>query len=583
MDDVTTNRYLSIKGTAVSRGVAAGPVHVIERSPDRSFRRITSDKLDSELDRLRSAIAICIEEIDMIDRDSDSIDRDLEIKSLFDVQRLLLASPSFIKAIEDAIKIRSIDAASAVEHVRSRHRDQSRRISDERFAEKQLDVDSVAIRLLSHLSPPGSNETEKDLTGHVIVCDFLRPLDLIDGRHGTPAAVIARHGGWTSHSSIVARQMKIPMITGVDISVLDSDLHRFARVDGNAGSVEFDSKQFPTIDYAAVKDLRSSNDRSSMRSDDGVARTADGHLIKLWTNHDVSMASGDLTDRGSGIGLFRSEFLFANDGNIADSRYQQDLYIELSERYGGRPINIRTFDLDAHELPDRGLSVEQNPALGLRGIRSSLKFPEIFCEQIRAIARANRSGNLRIVLPMISTLTELIDAKDLASDVLDSEQGTPRPQIGIMIEVPSAVLNAERLAQNADFFCLGTNDLVQYMLAVDRDNDLVSNIYTSLDPSILRSIEMVVDAAANAQIPLIACGEIAGSAFYIPILLALGVRELSVPASEEQRIADLIERLDRSSIGPLLEKAKLAGSARDIEQIFVEYYRANFPDILPVN
>lgn len=580
MADATMNRSRSFTGTALSRGVGIGPVFCLERSSDRSFRRISDDQIASELERLRKAIDASLNEIDEISNPRATHDTSSEVNAIFDVQRLLLTSPSFTGAIEDAIKIRSIDAASAVEDIRLRHRDRSRRVSDERFAEKQLDLDDVATRLLSHLVE-GSNRSDKiDLNGKVLVCETLRPLDLIGHRDRPPIAIVTKHGGWTSHASIVARQFNIPMVTGIDPTACRIEDGTILRVDGNTASVAIvrdDDRDDRS--YNAIVPSKNIHAKTTLESD-GKVTTTDGCEVTIWCNHDVSLISNEAFECGAGIGLFRSELMITDNGKLPSRSEQIDIYTSVSDHMGGRPVNIRTFDLDAHELPDRSIETEQNPALGLRGIRSSLRFPEIFREQIRAILKANANGNLRIVLPMISSANEIATAKSIIDAEFAQLPNAVRPLVGVMIEVPSAVLISDLLAEEVDFFCLGTNDLVQYMLASDRDNDLVSEYYNSLDPSLLRAIEMVVNAAKKKGVRLIACGEMASSRFYIPILIGLGIREISIRSNDIETTAELVNRLDTTSINTVIEKAKMTASSKAIESIFQDHYRSELPDLV---
>jgi phosphoenolpyruvate-protein phosphotransferase (PTS system enzyme I) len=324
---------------------------------------------------------------------------------------------------------------------------------------------------------------------------------------------------------------------------------------------------------------------SNGRTADGIF-TLDGTAIMIRANIDHPETYPSAKDKGAkGIGLFRSESLIQRQGEVPDEDEQAAAYRRVAGAAGEHGVNIRTFDIEADQLGGDADSVERNPSLGLRSIRRSLAEPSQFRVQLRSLLRASVDGKIDIILPMVSGLTEIWRAKEIIEEVRNdlTKEGIDigAPKIGAMIETPSAILTANEIAKNVDFLCLGTNDLVQYLLVVDRDNDAVADWYQTLHPAVLRAIREVLLAGQNARVPVTVCGEMAGSPFYVPVLIGLGARELSINVNSIVPVRQLLSGISINEAAALVETIETLGTAEAIETRLREYYLENWSSLFP--
>ena len=384
--------------------------------------------------------------------------------------------------------------------------------------------------------------------------------------------------------SIVAREFRLPRVTGIkdpETLLTPGDM---VVVDGNTGKVLLDhelhavGRSYTTVNRSLVE----------RPTDAAPVITSDGVECIIKANAEDPDAYSHAKRLGArGVGLYRSELLLTQDGELPDEESQVAAYTEIALAAGDEGVCIRTFDISPEQLGESHDRVPRNPALGLRAIRSALSETDSFRTQIRAILRASNAGKIDIILPMISNIEEIRQARSLIVDVKNSmpEADRPRrdPKIGLMIEVPSTVLTAAQLAKHVDFFCLGTNDLVQYILAVDRDDDSVAEWYQTLNPAVISAIRMVLHASTRSGIPTVVCGEMAGSLFYLPVLVGLGAREFSVNTASIEAIRRLLSGISTADAAALVSGLHLCETANEIEDRLRQYYRKHWQDLFPTD
>lgn len=571
---------IRIPATAVSRGIGIGrAVFLNGDSPLPIKHDIIQDEIDGEIERLHQAVQHSLDEIIEL----SSAPTPDSAADIFGVHCLILESSSLIPDIETEIRVNLVNAEWAIRTVSQKYSTRQRAAADHHISDKYLDVVDVANRLLNALA--GSDSSHSGGSDSVLIVTELMPSRLMELAKTAPKAIISEHGGWTSHSSILARELKLPVVTGVrnieqHISVGDAVI-----VDGINGEVIIRPTETSISQFLEANLIVYVSDEVSPTLN-GKTTTKDGVEIVIRVNTDAPEIYRQARDQGaSGIGLYRSEAIFDRMGNFPSENEQYAAYTQIAAATGEAGVRIRTFDVGVGQLSGDAKMVEKNPSLGLRSIRLSLTDQSYFRAQIRAILRASCGNKIDIVLPMISGVNEIFRLRS----IIDEEKyeltaaGLPigEPLLGAMIEVPSAVMTANEIAQNVDFLCLGTNDLVQYLLAVDRDNEAVADWYQTLHPGVIRSIREVVYAANNANIPLNICGEVAGSPFYTPLLIGLGARELSMNVNSIPSIRNLISGITCGEAAQLVDSISSYATAAEIEDKLRSHYLENWSELFP--
>jgi len=503
-----------------------------------------------------------------------------ELGEFIDSHALILDDPEFTGAILARIREERIRAATALKYERDRLAAAFDRIEDPYLRSRRDDLDQLTARLYAALRR-GQSETSLDPTetpvGELLVSDTVGPAELVRlFQHGT-LGFITVGGNTYAHSAIMARSLYAPMACGVhdafaqlhdgDLLLLDADHGRVV--------VHPDALDLKRLRVYQREAQRTRRERGRLRGAETL--TADGSTVLLQVNAEQLDEIADARRLGAaGVGLFRTEFLFLRDGGLPDENTQFRVYRDAIVAMGGKPVTLRTLDLGADKAsPALDLAPEPNPALGLRGLRLSLARRAMFVTQLRAMLRAAQYGPVRILLPMLGSIEEARAARGLldscrarlASEGQDTGEDV---LLGGMIEVPAAALIADELLAELDFLAIGSNDLVQYLLAADRDNDAVSAAYDPLHPAVLRLVARVVEAAERAHKPVTLCGELASDPRYLPLLLALGLTDLSMrvsalleiraalrsmsPVRLRQRLPTLLACGDRAAIEALLTK-----------------------------
>lgn len=389
-----------------------------------------------------------------------------------------------------------------------------------------------------------------------------------------PVAIITERGGWTSHTFILARESGIPAVSGIKRVNRRFDDGDIVIVDGDHGTVTVASEEDLEVSSTGAVDLGAAA-FGTWETDDS---TEPG--FRLYVNVDSTAKVSRAVEKGAaGIGLLRSEYLFPGIKGWPDEERQFQAYKAASEAADGLEVRIRTFDFDLDQVSFGGREPEKNPALGMRAVRLGLARERSFRTQLRAILRANTNGNISIILPMIAGVQDLKQVRSLIDDEFSRLEGVKFPKIGAMIELPSAVLVIDQILKYVDFLSVGTNDLVQYTLGVDRDDEMVSDWYQSLHPAVLRSIQILIESAKKAGKPVSLCGEMAGLPFYIPLLVGLGADEFSIKLSSWSAVRRILRSVEKTQAEEIVRVVKELDTAQAVEEALAAAYRTYWPDL----
>lgn len=550
----------SLHGVGVSRGVAIGQVHIIERDQlEISEYRIARDKVGAEQQRLAEAVRAAAAQLRSV-REHIPKHTAADIAGFIDAHLLMLEDTALTQEPARLIRERLCNAEWALKLQRDALVAVFDEMDDPYLRTRRDDVDHVVHRIqriLLNQSPLEHEFGDTRLRGSIVLADELAPADTVLLQHQGIAAFATEYGGPTSHTAILARSLGIPSIVGLhnarryvregDMMIVDGT-RGIALVDPDAGIQEYyRKKQRDEQGYLA----------ELIRLKEAPAETLDGCTIELHANIELPRDFDTVKQVGAAaVGLYRTEFLFMNRKAPPDEEEQFDNYCEVLRRLDGRMVTIRTLDLGADKQVDGGRRegpMGSNPALGLRAVRLCLKEPGLFRPQLRAIMRASALGPVRMMVPMLSNLQETRQVFHLI-DQIRAELRThgiafdAKMPVGGMIEVPAAAICADVFAEQLDFLSIGTNDLIQYTMAIDRVNEEVNYLYDPLHPAVLRLINMTIEAGRKAGIPVALCGEMAGDPRYVQLLLALGLREFSVHPGALLEVKRIVRNADLSRL-----------------------------------
>jgi len=544
---------ISIKGIAVSRGIAIGHTYKIERGqPEVAEACIPEDKIENEVKRLEHALGVARTQLNKIQEKIPST-TPLDIAAFIDTHLLMMDDSALTEAPIQLIRTKKCSAEWALKLQLDSLVEVFEEMDDAYLKTRKDDVIHVVNRILRILLEeefPLHDDTQT-LHNRIIIADDLTPADIVLLQHQGMIGFITESGGPLSHTAILARSMNLPAIVGVHHAkrYLQNDDHII--IDGQQGTVLVSPNAEIEHDYREKQQQYQEYYLSLDKLKDKPSTTLDNIKIQLLANAELPEDIQTMNESNvDGIGLYRTEFLYMNRDSLPDEEEQFQSYMKMIDAMQGKPVTIRTLDLGA-DKPLRSMQYGEecptNPALGLRAIRLCLNDPELFRPQLRAILRASASGQVRMMIPMLSNTQEIHQIFHILDNVKTElkKQGLAFDEnipVGGMIEVPAAAISAYLFAQQLDFLSIGTNDLIQYTLAIDRIDEQVNYLYNPSHPSVLRLIHLILKAGKRTGIPVAMCGEMAGDPVYTRLLLGLGLREFSMQPNTMLEVKDIITR-----------------------------------------
>ncbi|MDR3568348.1 MAG: phosphoenolpyruvate--protein phosphotransferase [Syntrophobacteraceae bacterium] len=578
---------LTVKGIGAAPGIAIGKAFLLEhgRIPVPRYRLFGEQAVADECKRFEQAIAEAEADLETIKKSIRSEFK--EHAKLLEVQQMILRDPSIYGESLRCIKEERANAQLAVTKSLRKAKELFSSLSNDEYAQSRIaDVNAAGERVVRILAGHNHTNLENIHERSVIVAHDLSPGDAIQLQAGRTLGIVTEIGGIFSHTSIVARSLGIPAVTGAENAVRLISQNDIVIVDGRTGVIIIDPSESELQFYANRQYEMEAYLKLISRHAHLPAQTSDNHRVSAEANIEVLEEIVAAKDNGAeGIGLYRTEFFFMNRAELPDEESLYRDYHDLAELMAPSQVTIRTLDLGADKLTSWCPTLEEaNPALGLRSIRLCLHYQEIFKTQLRAILRASATArNIRLMLPLISGMAEIYQAKHILREVQAelSRKRIPFDKdmpFGAMIELPSAVAMADLLAQEVDFFSIGTNDLIQYSIGIDRSNEHVAYLYEPLHPGVLRLIKQAVDAGHDAGIPVAVCGEMAGEPLYVPILLGLKIDSFSMNPVALPRVKNLIRRSSMKECCRFVNKVLRMRTATEIQQAVSKMVMRNFPE-----
>ncbi len=554
----------SITGVSASKGIAIGRVHIVDRGQfEISESSIKPERVKNEIARFHRALRSARGELKAV---KDRIPRDTatELSAFIDTHLLMLEDSALTNAPVKLMRERHCNAEWALKVQRDALVAVFEAMDDPYLRTRKDDIDHVVNRIqriLLKRNKPARGRQAQPLSDRIVFADDLTPADTVLMQHQGVLAFLTEFGGPNSHTSILARSLRIPAVVGLHSARAYLRDDELVIIDGQRGVVivEPDPTTIRHFERRRREIDRQVIARKRLRKSPAV--TSDGEAIELQANVELPSDMAAAAQVGAaGIGLYRTEYLYMNREEPPDEEEQYRAYLKMVNALKGAPVTIRTLDLGADKQVDGsrpGAPVSSNPALGLRAVRLCLKEQALFRPQLRAILRASARNPVRMMVPMLSNIQELVQVLQLIKECqrelkAEGKAFNPKMPVGAMIEVPAAAVCADLFARRLDFLSIGTNDLIQYTIAIDRIDDEVSYLYDPLHPAVLRLIQMTINAGKKAGIPVAMCGEMAGDARYTRLLLGLGLKEFSV---HPNALLEVKQAINETHIG---ETRKLA-------------------------
>jgi phosphotransferase system enzyme I (PtsI) len=582
----TRSDIRTYKGIGVSPGIAIGRAVIVEKRVSSVYRiPIRDDEVPTEITRFLEALEKTRDELLELKL---KVSRSMgdEYASIFEAHAMIVGDASFTDKVQQKIEVEQVNAEWALAEVTEELQARFASFDDDYLRERVADVKDVAERVLVNLTGIAHHDLSEIKHDVVIIADDLTPSDTIHFNRRPIVGFATEVGGRTSHTSIIAKSLFMPAVIGVPrlTKIVDND--ELVIVDGYEGAVVVNPTPAMVSEYRSRVSRHDEAEQKLLENREQPATTKDHHKISLQANIELVEELGDAKKFGAeGIGLYRSEFLYISTSPYLPTEEEHfNVYRQLAEATAPNWCVIRTFDLGGKKLAREVMgSKEDNPVLGLRALRLCMQHRDMFKTQLRALLRASAFGKIKIMFPLVSGVQELRQVKTLVREIrleLDAEgvAYNKELQIGIMIEVPSAAVIADLLATEADFFAIGTNDLIQYSLAIDRGNENVSYLYEPLHPALLRLIKGVIDAGKRAGIPVSMCGEMASDPIYAIVLLGLGLEIYSMNPSSIPVVKNVIRSVRYRDCRRIAEACLNKKTAQEIEEFIIESVAMRFPE-----
>jgi phosphotransferase system enzyme I (PtsI) len=587
MAELVVEPEIILHGIPASPGIAIGPLHVMARgfsAPE--VYEIAPEDVPHEQERFREALAVTKRQLFELQQRLEALAGGNE-GEIFEAHQMLLEDRSVVDRVDEAIAERCQNAEYAFYAIMQNFLEAMRRIPDPYLRERTADIEDVCQRVLRnfkaepeprHIGPDGQ---------HILVAYDITPSDTAAMNRRHILGFAAELGSVNSHTAILARALGIPAVLGLDSTVIDIQTLVPGILDGYTGKLILRPTAETLARYEALS-AEKAKVRSALEAmRDAATDTTDGRSITLSANVELVDELGLVKRSGAkGIGLYRTEFLLLDSEEMPDEHRQAEVYTRLAKEIAPHTVIIRTLDAGGDKLPVEPLTdPEPNPFLGWRGIRVSLSRPAMFKEQLRAVLRASATGKTAVMFPLVSGLSEVKRAKEILRECMDElhEENVPfdaELPVGVMIEVPSAAVCADLLAPEVDFFSIGTNDLIQYTVAVDRVNPHVADLYRPTHPAVIRLIKRTIDAACDNGIWTGVCGEMAGDIRLTPLLIGLGVEELSVGPQQVPRVGQAVRSLSHAECAAMADEALKAPHSYEILGLSLALARKHYGDLL---
>lgn len=574
-----------LKGIPASPGIVIGPSFVHQKpawAVEPAF--VAPSEVIVEIANFRHAVEQVREDIRHVHHHTVE-EYGADLAAVLEMQIAFLEDEVFLKEVEDLIEEKYFDAAYATYTIFRKKKEHFLDLDNEYFRDRAFDIQSLKQRIIANIRGDASKIMLNNPS--ILVAHTLSPSETIDLHRQKVMGFATDSGGPASHTAIVARSLGVPAVVGLENVTGLGEHCQTVVLDGTHGQIILNPRPETVASYQ--KQQRAIHDIESKLLSDSALKTAtrDGKQVVVQANigFPEEMVHAEKVN-ANGVGLFRTEVIFLNSLHLPSENEQTKIYSELAERVFPAKLVIRTLDIGGDKFLPGAMSSasEDNPSLGWRAIRYWLDHEAGFISQLKAILRANRRGNVQLLLPMVSGLSEVKSVKLLIEKAIDALKAdnisfNPKMDLGIMIEIPSAVLIADFLAKHVDFFSIGTNDLVQYTLAVDRGNERVARLYSHFHPSVLRMIKNTIDAGKAAGIPVSMCGEMAGDPLAIPLLLAMGLEQFSASPGIIPEVKQVIRAMSLKECHQLYNKiSKIQVTAEIIAEV-KQFFRSRYPEI----
>ncbi|WP_422926735.1 phosphoenolpyruvate--protein phosphotransferase [Singulisphaera sp. PoT] len=577
----------TLRGIAVSPGVAIGPPLVLDpRGQRMPSRTIDAESVSAELERLDQGLESARREVEQAE--AEARDRiGAQYADILSAHARMISDLTLRRDARLLVERDRVAAEHAISEVLDVHAARLERLTDSHLAARAADVRDIQRRIIGKLSGLADASPLDVVSSPTAI--FAHDLSPSETAALNPQFVLGfatEAGGRASHTAIVAAALEIPAVVGLGRFLDQVRESRMVIIDGDEGLVVLDPDPPTQERYRKAAAERLARFEGLVGLAKLPAETLDGEQLGLWGNIEFPVEGPACLERGAvGVGLYRTEFLYLNGSRPPTEEEQYEAYSAVVRSLEGRPVTIRTLDLGADKLTSYqtvGYS-EFNPALGLRSLRLSLREPELFRIQLRAILRASALGDVRVMFPLVTTLTEFRRARAILNEVAKelTAEGIPIGKnlpVGVMVEVPAAAILADQLAKEVDFFSIGTNDLIQYTLAVDRTNEAVADLYSAADPGVLRLIAMVVDAAKPRNLDVCVCGTMGGDPLYAMLLLGLGVRQLSMPPHQLPEIKRVIRGIRACEAREIAAQALQLETSEAVIELLQKALQTALPD-----
>jgi phosphotransferase system enzyme I (PtsI) len=574
-------------GIPASPGIAIAPVHVVARGFNApEVYEIDESSVEIEQGRFEQAVDLTKRQLIELQNRLQDLSGENE-SAIFEAHVMMIEDPAVQKRVRDGIHKRLQNAEYVFYAVMQNFLEAMRRVPDPFLRERTADIEDVAQRVLRNFSPDTETRHLGPDDRHILIAYDLAPSDTASMNRRHVMGFATEQGSLNSHTAILARSFGIPAVVGLEGAVIDIITLSPAILDGYAGKLILHPAAETLEKYRTLSAAKAKVRSSLEAKRDDATETVDGRLVTVSANIEIVEELPLVRRSGAkGVGLYRTEFFLLNGDEMPDELQQAENYSKVAREMAPHQVIIRTLDAGGDKLPVEPLTEpEPNPFLGWRGIRVSLARPAMFREQIRAILRASARGKVAVMFPMISGLSEIWRGKEMVRRCMDEleKEGIPFDQdlpVGIMIEVPAAAICADLLAPEVDFFSIGTNDLIQYTVAADRINPHVAELYRPTHPAVLRLIKRTIDAASANGIWTGICGEMAGDVRLTPLLIGMGVEELSVGPQQVARVGQAIRSLSYAQCAAMSDEALRHSRSQGVLDLSLALARKYYPELL---